>query len=146
MHAHRIAKKIGCKARHVADPVVKIFMGFCGEHHGFMDADRFELFCRRCFIIDGKFTGADARGAFATVLPFGQERICLDEFSDALEVIAKRKGQRVETLRSSVALCAGSPKKASAVAHEGPADPPDKDAIYTIGGHRLPMLRSRRNV
>merc|ERR1712066_271820 len=89
VHGHRIAKKIGRKARYVEDPVVDIFMSFCSEHHGFMDADDFERFCRLCFIIDGKFTGIDARGAFAAVLPFGQKWIGREEYNDALAFIAR---------------------------------------------------------
>lgn len=63
--------------------------------------------CKECFLIDGKFTGADADLVFAKVVPKGLRRIQLEHFKASLHVIAEKKCLFESSIIRKVTLCAG---------------------------------------
>jgi len=92
--------------------VGEAFALFCGAGVG-MDGKSFAKLCHDCHLFDKRFSAADADLVFAKVVLKGQRRISLQQFDNALELVAERKRVGIRTVRGAVALCDGPRRKAT---------------------------------
>jgi len=86
--------------------VERTFKGFCGIKPG-MDGKTFAKFCKDANMIDKSLTKTDVDLIFAKVVEKGGRRIGLEHFDAALELIAEKKGMRLEDVWSQVRCCGG---------------------------------------
>jgi hypothetical protein len=87
--------------------VAATFDTFCGIGHADMDGKTFAKLCKDCSLIDRDFTATDVDLLFAKVVPKGQRRMSITEFTQALGHIAQRKKVPSSDIESAVAACAG---------------------------------------
>lgn len=64
---------------------------FCGNRPG-LDSKGFAKLCKKCCLLDQKFTSQDAQIVFSGVVPLGQERMGMESFKAALRQLALKKG------------------------------------------------------
>jgi len=71
--------------------VEETFKAFCGEH-GDMDSKSFVRVCKRCCLLDHKFTAHDARLVYSSAVPISHVRMDLQSFEVALNHVATKRG------------------------------------------------------
>lgn len=86
--------------------VERTFKAFCGIKPG-MDGKTFAKLCKDANMVDKSLTKTDVDLIFAKVVQKGGRRIGLEHFDAALELIAEKKGMRLEDVWSHVRCCGG---------------------------------------
>jgi len=71
--------------------VEETFKAFCGEHSD-MDSKSFVRVCKKCCLLDQKFTAHDARLVFSSAVPISHVRMDLQSFENALNHVASKRG------------------------------------------------------
>merc|ERR1719221_827846 len=96
------------------------FKAFCGEHAD-MDSKNFVRLCKRCCLLDQKFTAHDARLVFSSAVPISQLRMDLQSFELALAHVAGKRGLDVGLVTRMVSWYEqpqGVPASPSSPSHE----------------------------
>mmetsp|Transcript_44873 Transcript_44873/g.130718 ORF Transcript_44873/g.130718 Transcript_44873/m.130718 type:complete len:1266 (-) Transcript_44873:88-3885(-) len=75
--------------------VERTFKAFCGARQD-MDGKSFAKLCKDCGLVDKALTVTDVDIVFAKVVTKGQRRICLQQFDEALMLLAEKKCVDVE--------------------------------------------------
>lgn len=104
--------------------IIKTFKSFCGDGCNALDAMAFAMLCQQCFLIDARFSEANAVAVFQEVLTPGEIHISYQQFEAALEIVARKHCVSMNILRPAVALCAGS---LHALTHKGPGNRVDNE-------------------
>lgn len=84
--------------------VSRVFQSYCDQNN--MDGKTFAKFCKDANLIDRHFTSADVDLAFAMIVPKGQRRIGLPQFSTLLGMIAEKKGISKDNVHQATAFVA----------------------------------------
>merc|ERR1712151_83486 len=95
------------------DSVEDVFWAYCGSKDG-MGGRAFAKVCRDFHLIEGRFTAAEADILFSKVVPKGQRRISPEEFIEALELIAEKRGVDPGEVCDTVAASRGPVLRATA--------------------------------
>lgn len=117
------------------------FKAFCGKMND-MDCASFKKLCTDCMFIDSNVTVNDVDLIFKSVVAKGMRRISMNEFDQALRLMALRKKMAEDEVRLVVALSNGP------VHHCTKAEPVrfhDDMSTYT-GIHKLPKAKSAEGV
>eukprot|EP00442_Polarella_glacialis_P028182 CAMPEP_0115067792 /NCGR_PEP_ID=MMETSP0227-20121206/11602_1 /TAXON_ID=89957 /ORGANISM="Polarella glacialis, Strain CCMP 1383" /LENGTH=425 /DNA_ID=CAMNT_0002453929 /DNA_START=34 /DNA_END=1311 /DNA_ORIENTATION=+ len=85
-----------------------VFSSYCGKEPD-MDGKTFAKLFKDCHLADKKLTGADVDMAFVKVCEKGRRRISLDQFQQALDIAAHKKGVSLSALEGMV-MKSGGPK------------------------------------
>lgn len=67
-----------------------------------MNRETFVMLCEQCFLTDEQFTASDVDAIFTQVAPEGKQPIELRQFEVAMQLIAKTKDFRVDTICQAV--------------------------------------------
>lgn len=86
--------------------LAEIFQSYCGAQAG-MDGKSMAKICKDCSLTDKAFTATDVDLIFAKVVPKGLRRIDLQQFREALKLIAAKKGKDVNDIISVVESSGG---------------------------------------
>merc|ERR1719188_2238666 len=84
------------------DGISSIFLAFCGEGHSDMDGKSFLKICKDCSLIDKKLPSSDVDLIFAKVVVKGKRRISLEQFEEALKMIAAKRGVSERRIRNCI--------------------------------------------
>ena len=117
-----------------ANPLQQIFKSFCGKEST-MDGKSFAKFAKDTKLIDKKFSTTDVDLLFAKVKSGSERRITFEQFKNALQQIAAKKGVDVEAMKAAL-LAAGGPQFAGTQAdnvrfHD---DKSQYTGVYAQGG------------
>lgn len=82
--------------------VEETFKAFCSDGAE-MDSKSFVKLCKRCCLLDNKFTAHDARLVFTTTVPVNHVRMDLRSFEEALAGVAAKRGLDQGLVRRMVA-------------------------------------------
>lgn len=92
-----------------------VFAVFCGAGHGDMDGKSFVKLCKDTHLVDRAFTPTDVDLIFAKAAPKGHRRITLEEFKEALNLVAAKKGITADQVFDMVSR-SGGPTSSGTVA------------------------------
>ncbi|CAJ1388080.1 unnamed protein product [Effrenium voratum] len=84
----------------------RTFRAFCGCKPG-MDGKTFAKLCKDSNLVDKSLTKTDVDIIFAKVVQKGHRRMYLEQFDSALELIADKRGMKLEDVWSHVRSCGG---------------------------------------
>jgi len=89
------------------DALAKTFADYCGAGHDTMDGKAFVKLAKDCKLLDKKLTTTDVDLIFSKVKERTVRRINLNQFMDALQQFATKKGVDVNEVAGKVAASQG---------------------------------------